>query len=371
MAKSLGQHPEDEVTSPGTLRKHLPKIVFSLLLAGGFVWLLRRGGLPLIPSSEAFAHVRWWAMPAYTAATVLATVSRTSRWLHLVQARHPDVLPRRVYGIGLVGYAMVFIAPLRMGELVRPYLLSRESDLTMEEATATVAAERIIDGLLLSLLLLAGLFWAPSAHALPSHVQGLPLPTAAVRAASYSAAALFTAATLSILAVYYLRGLADRIIDLLLRPLSPALARWIALRADRFRSGLSFLSSPRHALLFFRDTAAIWGGCVLGTYALIAGCGLVPSWSAAAVALSLVGVGSLVPSGPGLFGAFQLSTYCALALYYTETDIVVGGAAFAFLSYSAAILVPVLGGLVGAVILRQQPPPGGGAPAARPTTLSP
>jgi hypothetical protein len=32
----------------------------------------------------------------------------------------------------------------------------------------------------------------------------------------------------------------------------------------------------------------------------------------------IIGVGILVPAGPGFFGAFQLSTYMALAMYFPE-----------------------------------------------------
>jgi hypothetical protein len=50
-----------------------------------------------------------------------------------------------------------------------------------------------------------------------------------------------------------------------------------------------------------------------------------------------VGVGILVPAGPGYFGAFQLSTYMALAMYFPEAALVGPGAAFVFLLYATQV----------------------------------
>ena len=51
------------------------------------------------------------------------------------------------------------------------------------------------------------------------------------------------------------------------------------------------------------------------------------------VVMGVLGVGILVPAGPGLFGAFQASTYAALAMYFPD-DVVLGpGGVFVFLLY--------------------------------------
>jgi hypothetical protein len=47
----------------------------------------------------------------------------------------------------------------------------------------------------------------------------------------------------------------------------------------------------------------------------------------------VLGVGIVVPAGPGLFGAFQASTYAGMAMYFHD-DVVLGpGAAYVFLLY--------------------------------------
>jgi hypothetical protein len=38
----------------------LPRVLLSLLIGGGFLWLLMRGGLPLVPPKEALSRLPWW-----------------------------------------------------------------------------------------------------------------------------------------------------------------------------------------------------------------------------------------------------------------------------------------------------------------------
>ena len=61
---------EDELPTPSgappreppvasTFRRLRARLLISLVLAALFVFVIERGGVPLIPSSDAFASVRW------------------------------------------------------------------------------------------------------------------------------------------------------------------------------------------------------------------------------------------------------------------------------------------------------------------------
>ncbi|MEO7035578.1 MAG: hypothetical protein ABI548_16755, partial [Polyangiaceae bacterium] len=54
------------------LWKQAPRIIASLVIAGGFIWLFHRGGVPLVPERGAFAKLEPWATPAYALLIVLA-----------------------------------------------------------------------------------------------------------------------------------------------------------------------------------------------------------------------------------------------------------------------------------------------------------
>ena len=46
----------------------------------------------------------------------------------------------------------ILALPVRLGEFVRPYFVARERRVRMSAAVGTVAVERIVDGLLISIL---------------------------------------------------------------------------------------------------------------------------------------------------------------------------------------------------------------------------
>jgi len=62
----------------------------------------------------------------------------------------------------------------------------------------------------------------------------------------------------------------------------------------------------------------------------------------------------LVPSGPGLFGTFQIAAYCGLAMFFGEGEVLSAGAAFAFLSYSITLLSTALSCPLGLMLMRRK-----------------
>ena len=372
---------ESPVTSGGVLarlRPHLAKLVASLVIAAGFVWMFRRGGLPFFPSRETLSHVRWWCVPAYMVCVTASAWLRTYRWIYLLRAVHEDA-PRgakgqveageaadphgpsgrldawRVLGIGLVGYGIILFAPLRMGELARPLIIARDGEISFTQATGTVAAERIIDGLLVSLILLVGVLWAHPLDPLPDHLGKLPLPLAAVPRATYAALALFTCAFAAMGLFYWAREFARRLVHGVVGIVSEKLATWLTDKVERVADGLSFLPSRAHGGPFFRDTLAYWAVAYFTVFVGVRGVGIPVTAIECATILGLFGLGILIPSGPGFFGAYQLSSYCALAMFFPESVVLGAGAAFVFVSYTCQLGITLLSMGVGALLMRHHP----------------
>jgi len=59
----------------------------------------------------------------------------------------------------------------------------------------------------------------------------------------------------------------------------------------------------------------------------------------ACVLIGVVALGILVPNAPGFFGAYQLSVYAALTLYFPPETVVGAGGAYVFLVYAAQVVV--------------------------------
>ena len=320
----------------GPFRRHAPKLVLSLVIAALFVWLFHRGGLPLLPGRDALATIRPGGVALYVALSTVAVWLRTFRWVYLLRPI-AEVSTRRVLGIGFLGYSAIFFAPLRMGELVRPYLMALDGDVGFTEATGTALAERVIDGLIVSLVLFAGLLFAHPISPLPHHLGGLPVPVQAIPGAAYTALVLFGGAFAAMGLFYFARVLARRVVHAILDVVSVKLALWVTRQIERLADSLRFLSS-RSGAWFLRDTTAYWLANSAAFWAALYACGIVATPAEVCLCVGVIGLGLLIPSGPGMFGTYQLASYAALAMFRPEEVVVTAGAAFVFLTYTVQLL---------------------------------
>lgn len=348
---------------PSPWRRHGPRLAVSLLIGVALVWMLTSGGLPLYPPVDAFAEVEPWAVPLYSLSLVGVHVLRAVRWRHLLRPLAP-VTWRAVLSTSWLGFAAVLFLPLRAGEVVRPYLVTQRSAVRGWQAAGTVGAERILDGLALSGILLVALEgirrgWsggAPVLDPLPTHVGDLPIPVTAVYGGAYAALALFAACMVVMLVFYWQRELAQRLTRAAIGWLSPRLADRLTGMVARVAEGLRFLPSSRRLVPFLLETAGYWALNALGLWLLARGCGLTDLglWHACVV-MGCLGIGILVPSAPGYFGTFQLSVYLALAMFVAADRIATAGSAFVFIAYTSQVVQHALGGLAGAALYRSAP----------------
>ncbi|HYP91381.1 MAG TPA: lysylphosphatidylglycerol synthase transmembrane domain-containing protein [Polyangiaceae bacterium] len=340
---------------PSLLRRAAPRVVLSLLIAAGFVWLLKRGGLPFAPPAQGMQELRWWGLPAFGALALVAAALRTWRWIYLLRPMAPSLRPWRVFGIGLVGFSAVFFAPLRLGEVVRPYLMSREGEVTFVQAVGTVAAERIIDGLVLVLMTAAALAMSTPLSPLPNRVGSLPIPVSLVPHTIVLATAVFSLAFAAMALFYFARRPAQRLSRAVLGVISARLADFGAGTVERLAESFGFLPSWQRSAPFLRNTLLYWlvNGCA--HYALLRGVGLPATLPQAFVTMGVIGLGSLLPAGPGMFGAFQVATYTSLAMFNSEHDVLTKGAVAVFGSYLVQLTLNALQGAAGSVLLARLP----------------
>jgi glycosyltransferase 2 family protein len=355
-AAPTGQRDETDRAQPGWVKRHLPKLVVSVVIGAGFVWVLNRGGLPLIPPPAAFAATRWWAVAGYLFTIGLAMFFRTYRWTYLLEPI-AVMRPRFVLGVGLIGFAAILLAPLRMGEVVRPYMISQHRRVSFIQAMGTVGAERVIDGLVLSLMLLAGLLLSTPRNPLPDHLGDLPVPVASVPVAAYGALAVFTCAFTAMGLFYWRRELARKLTHAVVGIVSDKLALWFTEKVEKLADGLRFLASAEHGGAFLRDTLLYWSFNAAGAWLLLWGSGVPATLAEACVTMGVLGVGILVPAGPGFFGAFQFSVYCALAMFFPEGVVLGAGSAFVFLLYTTQVLMTLVSALIGFWLIRSGPEP--------------
>ena len=78
----------------------------------------------------------------------IAVFFRAARWRYLL-APMSAIPVRRLYPVVVIGYMANNLLPVRLGEVVRSYYLSRQENVNTSSALATIAVERVYDGITL------------------------------------------------------------------------------------------------------------------------------------------------------------------------------------------------------------------------------
>jgi len=337
-----------------SLRQHAPRILTSLLIAAAFVWLFRRGGLPLIPDRNAFARTEPSVVFTYAILMLLSIWFRVHRWIYLLRPIAPDLPARRVVGVCLVGVTAILFAPLRLGEAARPYLLARDGKLSFFQGLGAAGAERVVDGLFVTGIAAIAMAVARPISPLPERVGEIRVPVAIVPHAIDVMLLVFVVASVTLLVFRAARELAHRLTHRLLDPISLRLANFVTDTLERLADGLKVLSSAPDRLRFFGETALYWALVFLATWVLLRGTGIDSSFSQACVTLGVLGLGAIIPAGPGFFGTYQIAIYTGLALFFDQNTVVTSGAAMVFISYATQLVWSALAGIVGFLMLGQE-----------------
>lgn len=315
------------------IRRHALALVASFAVAFGFAWLLHKGALPVVPHREDFAGIVPWTVVVYALLYLVALYLRAHRWAWLLAPIHPVPL-RRVLTVSFIGYGALVLLPFRTGEVVRPALIRREGKLSGWAATGTIAAERVIDGLVLCVILLVALMVAHPLDPLPDHIGELAVPVALVPAAAYFALSVFAAAFVVLGAFYFWRAWATRAIDAVIGLVSKKFAARISGAAGLVADGLHFLPRLRLAGPFLAATLGYYALNAVGIALILWGAGIAPvSLARSCVIMGVLHLGVLLPNAPGYFGAFQVSIYAGLAMYYAPERVATTGSAVVFLIY--------------------------------------
>ena len=334
----------------------LPRVVTSLLIGAGFIWLLARGGLPLLPDRAALQKIPASAVVTFTLLTFVSTLLRTYRWVYLLRPIAPLVKPLRLMGIGMVGFGAIFFAPLRTGEIVRPFLLAQDGEVSFMQAAGSIFAERVIDGVMLTLASALAVATATMISPLPKSLGNLPLPLATVPVAMYSAAVAFSGLFIAMTAFYVARERARRVTRWIVGLISVKAADWAAGTLERLADGLRFLPSRINLFSFLSVTAIAWLISFAAQWLLLRGSGMPASFAQACAVVGIQGVGVTVPAGPGLFGAYQIASFSALALFFPLEQVRSQGAAMVFVSYVVCLVLSAFEIVLGAFLMARRPP---------------
>jgi hypothetical protein len=314
-------------------QRYLRAAIASVALVGIFAWVLSRGGFPLFPPPGTLSRLRALDFALFCGLMLFHMLTRFARCQFLI-APIAKVPFRRIMTINAIGMAAITFLPLRLGEMARPAMLRSKGALSAWAVTGTVGAERILDGIVFSGMLLVGLALAAPQSPLPDHVGDLPVPVWVVPKSATVGGLVFMLAFVVMAAFYWFRAPARRLTERVFGLFSVKLGKRVADIVEGLSDGLRFLTNWRYSVPYLAVTLISISGLVAAIMVLAHAVGLSElTLAQGMVVLGVLALGFTAPNAPGFFGVVQLALYAGLATYIAPAKVAREGAAMVFLYY--------------------------------------
>lgn len=251
---------------------------------------------------------------------VLGFFPRGIRWkIMLSKVKHVSVITS-FQGV-VIGYAANSVLPLRLGEVIRAIWMNHKSGISRLTCLGSIAAERIIDGLSLMIILSVALF-VLGANLSPSSVMGKLLIS--------GGGTIIVGIVILFLCVFLSRQfllIVNRIFGTRVRVM-----------AEKLLHSFTILRSPTLLSTVVLLSLLTWliEGSMFGIMAWVMG---IPNpVSVGYCCLGLVGLGVLLPTAPGHIGLFEASVVLGFQLLGLDES---KGAALALIIHVAQIVTVV------------------------------
>ncbi|MEM7416477.1 MAG: lysylphosphatidylglycerol synthase transmembrane domain-containing protein [Gemmatimonadota bacterium] len=274
-------------------------------------WLFRGEDLGDIARQVAQADFAFLVLAG--ALNVTGGLIRAVRWRLLLAALGHDVPFAARWKALNIGFAVTNITVGRLGEIARPFALSRMTPVSTSAGLGTIALERVLDLVALTALLLLTLV-AP-AFPTDAMVLGRPIGVAVSGVVGLGAAALVAAVLLAV----WPSGV--RAVVVPVASVLPArLADPLVSALDDFLAGLGLLRDPSAALRALAWSILVWVWMAGSFWAAFAAFGLELGFTAALFTQCVVAVFVAIPAAPGFIGTLQAGVLVAVSGVFGVAD---------------------------------------------------
>lgn len=307
------------------IRNDLIKFLLGFALAALLIAWVLRGSDP----REILAHLREASIPGIAGAVLLNlghNLFRVWRWRALLEPVRPAVPFRPMFTAVILGYMTTWVIPGRVGELVRPMLLSEQEKLPLGPCIGSVVADRVLDAATVVGLFAVGIWITP--------LEG----PAAEYAALIRSGSLMLLLAAVLLVVAMLGASAAR------RSLEVWLGRrgkwvgWIGRTILAVSSGAEALRSPRLLARTLIHSVLAWVTIAAAVWLSIWSAGARVSPAAVLIILPLLVLGVAVPT-PGGAGSYHGAMKVGLMAFGVGASLAVSAAVIAHLIITVPIIV--------------------------------
>jgi uncharacterized protein (TIRG00374 family) len=280
--------------------------------------------------AELWHHVRESNPYLMVAGVVVANLVfplRAIRWRPILDPVAPNLPYGPLWRATAIGFMANSVLPTgRAGEIVRPFMLVRETQIPFSAAFASLVVDRVFDALCVLLLILVALFD-------PSMPEGI----------SYDAflgttVFVIVGLTATLYAIVFFPDFLIRVFEAFARRVAPKFEERGRDMLRSFASGLGVLRQPRRFAIVFFWAMAMWLVQPLGFWLGFKAIGIDVSFTAALLVQGIIVFAVVVPSTPGFFGLFEAGAKTGLAIYGVHENLALAwGLTFHILS-----LIPIV-----------------------------
>lgn len=275
------------------------KVFAGVALSALLVYLSIRG-IHFRDVANGFRTIDYgYVLPAL-ALLFIMQVARSVRW-GVILSPLAKIDQFSIFSVTSVGFLAIVALPARLGELARPYLITKKSALKMSSALGTIIVERVLDSLTVLVIAAFVLFF-------------IPLPPWLIRASVLfflATLALFTVITLMIVK----REASLRVLAALTRKLPPRFAGGLSRLIGHFIEGFRIMVDPVLLISVTGLSFFIWLIDVLAIYLLFLAFGFQLPVAAAFVLMIILIIGIAIPTAPGFIGNWHYSCVLGLSLF--------------------------------------------------------
>jgi uncharacterized protein (TIRG00374 family) len=288
-----------------SLRVALSLLLMAALLAV-FFWNVDLGEVV-----DALEQCNPWMIALAVALALFSYWFRAVRWQIILRPAGKVRHSSAVLSIA-VGYAAMTLLPARMGDLVRPIVLSRRDRLPLSATLASMLTERILDLWTVVLYFLAFLVWPPALATLDDTARS---NFQLLRLTGFAVGVGLVLGTLVLIGLFHYQ---ERFVELVTRPVARIKEAWrepVTNFLNHFLDGLRVLQRPRDLAITVGASLLLWYIIYWQVQATLVAFGLHLPLRATYVLVAVGVIGLAIPT-PGGVGSFHKAMQVGLTAFF-------------------------------------------------------
>jgi uncharacterized protein (TIRG00374 family) len=302
------------------------KVILGILISVILVYLSVRG-INLQDVFRDLKKIQLSYVIFFILLIILMQWLRSYRWGVILQPME-KIDQFSLFSVTSVGFLAIAAIPARIGELARPYLISKRSSIKMSSALGTILVERVLDGFTVLAIAVIVLLLTD-------------LPPWMIR----SSIIFFLLALGMFCFIIFLilrRDAALKLINRILSKLPGKFAHKIDELIHHFIDGFQIVTNIKLLLYLFFLSALIWLLDVLAIYVLLNSFGFILPVMASFVVMIILIVGIAIPTAPGYIGSWHFACVLGLSFFgLAKAEALSFAVVYHFLSMVIVVLLGV------------------------------